>query len=90
MEAKKDSPEIEAIKQNCHYNPNTRCCANCLFIDYADKEFSMTSFCSNPKNENASAKLGENYTFSVVDCGVCDFHQFRKEDKTTKESNGNG
>ena len=65
--------QLEAIKKKCNLR-QAKCCANCCYVDFGDIEVVVCNprFCGNPKNEDKSAKPGEDAFFEVNDTDVCD------------------
>lgn len=68
--------QLEELKKKCNLR-QAKCCAICYHFDTYDEDFGANyqQYCSNPKNEDATAKPGGEAHFEVAGTDVCDFWQ---------------
>lgn len=64
--------QLENLKKKCNLR-QAKCCKTCCYFDTYEEDFgaNYTQYCSNPKNEDKTAKPGEEAHFEVSDLDVC-------------------
>jgi hypothetical protein len=80
--------QLEALKKKCNLR-QAKCCKTCCFFDTYEEDFGANyqQYCTNPNNEDTTAKSGEDAHFEVADTDVCDVWQGKESNVNSLSDN---